>query len=220
MKIQYLFVLAALSLLFPLTAQNTSSAQTGNNKVYTLSEVDTKPVFSQGKMTSRGFLDMYRKYPPEAIDKKLEGVVILSLIIKEDGEVDNPSILQGADPILNKEAMRIASLLPYYTPGYVNNKPVSTKILFPVSFSLPSTKAPNNQAIDSLNTTTAMSPSTAPNPLYIIDGKKVDTNVNLDAAMIESIRVVKGTKALVLYGPLAQDGVIIINTKVKSSSNQ
>lgn len=218
MKIQYLSILAAFSLLFPLTAQNTSSTQTTDTKVYTLSEVDTKPVFSQGKMTSREFLDIYQKYPQEAIEKKLEGVVILSLTIKEDGEVLNPSILQGADPVLNDEAMRIASLLPYYTPGYLNNQPVITKILFPVSFTFQDAVPTTNQVTDSLNTMAAA--NSAPNPLYIIDGKKVDTNVDLDATKIKSIRVVKGIRAINNYGPLAKDGVIIINTKTQTNSTQ
>lgn len=211
MKFQYLIIiLATISFLPNATAQ---TATTENKNVYTLSEVDQKPLFSKGKMTSREFLDLYLRYPEEAIEQKLEGVVILSLTIESDGEVVELSILQGADQVLNDEALRVASLLPYYTPGYVKGAPVRTKILFPVSFTLKDDEPNAVQVSDSLTTSASLSTSSTPNPLFIVDGKKVDTNINLDAGQIESIRVVKGSKALELYGANAQDGVVIIKTK-------
>ncbi|RKD92834.1 carboxypeptidase-like regulatory domain-containing protein [Mangrovibacterium diazotrophicum] len=52
-----------------------------------------------------------------------------------------------------------------------------------------------------------------PNPLYIVDGKKVDSINEIDPETIESISVLKAQSGIELYGQEAQDGVIDIKLK-------
>lgn len=212
----------------PETAQNN---QDNTKKLYKLKEVDYAPIFSKGKMSQKDFLKIYLKYPPEAKEKGIEGTVILSFVVNPDGEVTSQSILQGDHAMLNQEAIRIASLIPYYTPGYFNDVPVATQILFPITFtieesasSLPPTPAATAIPQDSVSTDYPIIPESvalqatnadgSPAPIYIIDGKMIDSSIDLDANKIESIRVIKGKKALQLYGQGAKDGVVIITTKL------
>ena len=55
-------------------------------------------------------------------------------------------------------------------------------------------------------------------PLYIIDGKEAtrDDISELKASFIESVKVLKGEKAIEKYGKKGKDGVIIITTKKKN----
>ena len=52
-------------------------------------------------------------------------------------------------------------------------------------------------------------------PLYIVDGKIVDTNYikTIDPKYIASINVLKGKQATLQYGKKAINGVILIRTK-------
>ncbi len=51
-------------------------------------------------------------------------------------------------------------------------------------------------------------------PLLIVDGEKLDGNINdIDPNDIQSITVLKDEQAMTIYGEKAKDGVIIINTK-------
>lgn len=56
----------------------------------------------------------------------------------------------------------------------------------------------------------------ASNPLFVIDGQPMISAVetaNIDPADIESVQVLKGEAATVLYGDQGKNGVVIINTK-------
>lgn len=238
MRLRYIPTLLLLFFCLPFFSQNTTTnnVQSTNNvistsKIYKLKEVDYAPIFSKGKMSQKDFLKIYLKYPLEAQEKGIEGTVILAFIVSSDGEVTSPSILQGDHTLLNQEAIRIASLIPYYTPGYYNDVPVSTQILFPVTFTLPTDQTTASIIPLTADTTAITAPQIqdpvvlqahlqpvsnngSPDPIYIINGKMIDSNIDLDANKIESIRVIKGSKALQLYGPGAKDGVIIITTKL------
>jgi len=53
------------------------------------------------------------------------------------------------------------------------------------------------------------------NPLYVINGKKISSkNIpEIDPNLIESMDVLKGEKAVAMYGKAAKNGVIVIKTK-------
>ncbi|KMQ67439.1 hypothetical protein ACM39_13455 [Chryseobacterium sp. FH2] len=57
--------------------------------------------------------------------------------------------------------------------------------------------------------------STNDNPLYIVDGTMIDVEEfkKIDPEKIEALTVLKGEKALLLYGSKAANGVIVIETK-------
>lgn len=56
-------------------------------------------------------------YPREAYEKKIQGRVLLSLLINEAGYTDSVKIVRSKDPYLDAEALRIAKALPRFTPG-------------------------------------------------------------------------------------------------------
>lgn len=55
-------------------------------------------------------------------------------------------------------------------------------------------------------------------PLFIVDGKVVQSklqDIELDGSTIESVEVIKGEAARLIYGESARHGVVIIRTKTK-----
>lgn len=76
------------------------------------------------------------RYPELAIENRIQGRVFLQFIIDEEGFVTNVEIVRGADPLLNKEAVRIVSSSPQWSPGKQRNIPTKVKFTFPVTFKL------------------------------------------------------------------------------------
>lgn len=75
------------------------------------------------------------RYPEEARNKYIQGRVYIEITINNEGFVDKIRT-RGPHKILEDEARRIMSLLPRFTPGYQNGKPISVKNTFPIVFKL------------------------------------------------------------------------------------
>ena len=73
-------------------------------------------------------------YPEEVREKKLMGKVFVQFVINKNGEVVNPRIARGIDPILDNEIIRVVQNMPKWTPGMNNGEPVNVMKTIPVSF--------------------------------------------------------------------------------------
>ena len=66
-------------------------------------------------------------------------------------------------------------------------------------------------------------PTTANDPLYIVDGKTIPTPKDMNSVIkpedIESINVWKGDSATIKYGPKGKNGVVEITSKSKAKTN-
>ena len=67
------------------------------------------------------------QYPEGARKKGVEGRVIVQFFVDEKGKVIEPQVLKSVEPSLNKEALRIVSMLPTWKPGTWKGKPVKVK---------------------------------------------------------------------------------------------
>lgn len=177
-------------------------------QVYELSEVDKAPVFAKGKMTSSNFLRFYQNYPQSAFDQGIEGTVTLTYTVDSIGEVIDTKILRGINSALDKEALRVATLFPYYSPAIKNGQPVSVRLQFPMTFS-----KGENKVVKDNKSKVVTNDNTPKNPLYVVDGKALEDNANINPSNIKKIRILKGDKAIQLYGLRAKDGLIMIDTK-------
>lgn len=57
------------------------------------------------------------KYPVEAASNGEQGTVIVKYIITANGEVKDPVIVRSISPSLDKEALRVVSVMPRWNPG-------------------------------------------------------------------------------------------------------
>lgn len=80
-------------------------------------------------------------YPNEALDKGIEGEVLVSFVIDEAGKVIDIKT-EGVDvhELLKEEAKRIVLLLPNFTPGKQQGKNTRVAYSFPMNFSLNSSE--------------------------------------------------------------------------------
>jgi protein TonB len=75
-------------------------------------------------------------YPEIAKENGVQGRVYLTFRVNTDGSVSEVKVLRGVDPSLDKEAVRVVSMSPKWTPGRQRNKPVRVVYQFPVIFQL------------------------------------------------------------------------------------
>ena len=66
----------------------------------------------------------------------IQGRVVVSFVINKDGSTSDYQIAKSVDPYLDKEALRVLSLMPKWKPGKQRGVPVRVKYIVPVSFKL------------------------------------------------------------------------------------
>jgi len=75
-------------------------------------------------------------YPEIAKENGVQGRVTLQFTVYTDGSVRDVKVLRGVDASLDKEAVRIVSMSPKWTPGKQRERPVKVTYTFPVLFQL------------------------------------------------------------------------------------
>lgn len=99
--------------------------------------VEEKPEFDGGDANK--FSKWVAKnivYPETARENEIQGRVILSFDVNEEGAVENVVVLKGVDEALDAEAVRVVSSSPAWTPGKQNGNPVKVNYTFPVNFTI------------------------------------------------------------------------------------
>ena len=97
--------------------------------------VEYKPSFQGGDHNKFSeWVSQRLVYPDDAKEKGLQGRVTLQFRVEKDGTVTNVKVLRGLDPSLDKEAVRVVSMSPKWTPGKENGRVVPVIYTFPVFF--------------------------------------------------------------------------------------
>ena len=85
----------------------------------------------------KNFLDQWviknYRYPQEAVEKKIEGRLIVTLRIDKEGHLSIKEV-KGRNPLLEEEACRIFDGFPQLSPGLVRGKPVNVVYNYPIIF--------------------------------------------------------------------------------------
>ncbi|MDR2498710.1 MAG: energy transducer TonB [Tannerellaceae bacterium] len=98
--------------------------------------VEEMPQFPGGDAELFRFLRDNIQYPWPAISQGISGRVTVGFVVNSDGSIVDATVLRGVDPALDKEALRVVSSMPKWTPGKQRGKPVRVKYTVPVSFKL------------------------------------------------------------------------------------
>ncbi len=116
---------------------NIGTSQTGcvnYLEVYEYDYVSEKPCFPGGDSQLMKFINNTREYPRAAYERGIQGRVTCSFVVNTDGSVSHISVIRGVEPTLNKEALRILSLMPEWKPGKLNGHAVPTRVVWSVPF--------------------------------------------------------------------------------------
>jgi TonB family protein len=110
--------------------------QTDGSGVTPYVAVEEMPSYPGGNSALVKFISNNIKYPPSAMEKGIQGKVIVKLCVTAQGGVSMVSVLKGVDPDLDKEAMRVVSSIKSFNPGKKAGVPVPVWYLIPITFAV------------------------------------------------------------------------------------
>ncbi len=76
------------------------------------------------------------KYPQEARDKNLQGIVVCRFIVDKNGNVTTPEIVRSLGGGCDEEVLRVVNSFPQWQPGAQGGKKVNVYYNLPVKFKL------------------------------------------------------------------------------------
>ena len=115
------FVFAAF-VVTPVRAQSGKK----DDKVYKMADGITPP-----KLLKK----VEPKYTPEAKDAKIEGAVVIKVVVTTEGKADNIEVVKGLDPGLDQNAMDAVAQW-VFQPGTKDGQPVNVSATIEVNFRL------------------------------------------------------------------------------------
>ena len=124
---------------------NIISSISKTKSIISFQKVEKTPLFPLSKRNENSFnekmIDHIKSnliYPKKALINKLEALVFVSFVINVNGNIENIEVSSKSlnSDILKKEAIRIISLLPKFTPGKQEGKEVRVSYNFQMDFSL------------------------------------------------------------------------------------
>ena len=99
--------------------------------------VEEKPSFQGGDANQFSkWVNQRLVYPEIAKENGVQGRVTLQFTVEKDGSVTKVKVLRGVDPSLDKEAVRVVSMSPKWSPGKQRDRAVPVTYTFPVIFQL------------------------------------------------------------------------------------
>jgi protein TonB len=98
--------------------------------------VEQMPSFPGGQGALLEYLASHVKYPVVAQENGVQGRVVVSFVVERDGSITDVRVVRSVDPSLDREAQRVVSSMPRWTPGKQNGSAVRVKYNVPVSFRL------------------------------------------------------------------------------------
>lgn len=99
--------------------------------------VEQMPEFPGGNAAMLNFIAKNLKYPKEQLEAGIQGRVVIKFYVDTLGNVCEPTIVRGKDSALDREAIRVVSLFPQFSPGKLNGKKVNVWLTLPIVFNLP-----------------------------------------------------------------------------------
>lgn len=82
------------------------------------------------------WLSLEVNYPREVSQRNIEGRVLVSFIIEQDGEISNPIIRESPHEALSREVLKAVKKSPRWEPGINKNNRVRCMVIVPVIFKL------------------------------------------------------------------------------------
>lgn len=184
--------------------------------------VGQMPEFPGGPKALMTYFATHVVYPQDAEEQGLQGRVVVTFIVNEDGSVSDAKVMRSISPSLDAEALRLVDEMPKWEPGVQSGKKVRVKFTVPISFRLmgeptePSASSASD-AQDEASSLEVSSLAFLPKTAYVIDGLRIPDDLSIDdllqVADIASISVHKDAATLREYKAEGKTGIIYIHTK-------
>ncbi|HKM44314.1 MAG TPA: TonB family protein, partial [Dysgonamonadaceae bacterium] len=111
---KYLSVLPLALLLITANSVYAQQNEKNSDKIYKAGKM--LPEFPGGPESLTKFFNDNITYPKEAKEKGIKGQVVSSFIVRKDGSIARPQIVQSVAPSLDTETLRVINAMPKWIP--------------------------------------------------------------------------------------------------------
>ena len=98
--------------------------------------VEDPPEFPGGASALLSFLNEHIRYPQICRENGIQGRVLVQFTVDKDGSIVDPAVVREVNPNLDREALRVISIMPKWKPGQQRGKPARVRYTLPINFRL------------------------------------------------------------------------------------
>lgn len=102
----------------------------------TFTVVEQMPQFPGGEQELFKFIGGTIKYPEDAEEAGIEGVVYVTFVVEKDGTIGGARVLRGIGGGCDEEAVRVIRAMPAWEPGMQRGKAVRVQYNLPIRYKL------------------------------------------------------------------------------------
>jgi len=112
---------------------NTTSPAQGDGP---FTVVEQMPEFEGGQSALSKYISDNLKYPKDASEKGIQGMVVVRFIVTKTGDIKDATVIRGISESQDKEALRVVNSMPKWKPGKQKGVPVDVWYTIPFRFVL------------------------------------------------------------------------------------
>lgn len=98
--------------------------------------VEEMPEFVGGDEALFKYLVKKMQYPAEAQREGIEGIVVVTFVVAQDGTITKAEIIKGLGYGTDEEALRVINSMPHWKPGKQNGRTVPVRYTLPIRFNI------------------------------------------------------------------------------------
>lgn len=102
--------------------------------------VEEMPEFPGGNDALFAYIAKELKYPEQAIEEGIEGVVFVTFVVEADGKITGVKVIRGIGGGCDEEAVRVLRGMPNWKPGKMGGKAVRVQYHLPIRYKLAAEK--------------------------------------------------------------------------------
>ena len=99
-------------------------------------KANEQPEYPGGKAAMDKFIAENLHYPEIAKENGVEGIVAVGFIVNVDGSLKNIKVVKFIDPDLEKEAVRVVTIMPAWIPAEKEGTPIEAPSQVDIPFLL------------------------------------------------------------------------------------
>lgn len=98
--------------------------------------VEEMPTYPGGMAAFMAFVQKNFKYPKGVEQEGIQGRIVCTLVINEDGSVSDVKVVKPVHPLFDAESIRVMESMPKWNPGRHEGKAVKVRYTLPIAIHL------------------------------------------------------------------------------------
>ena len=97
-------------------------------------KTDQPATFLSNGMNIRSYLTQHLRLPEEPGEHSIGNLVKVSVVIDENGQVNDVAVVTPCSPSIDREVVRVVKTMPLWTPATVGGQNVCSRLILPIDF--------------------------------------------------------------------------------------